>query len=873
MKCLLSLAVAAAALLSAAAENAEWRVPLGNAARWGFTDPVAGDGKGGWTDQGPDADLRDLAEREIHYGPAGFSLIDEAAHPGAAVMVLSRPVRGGRDEAITLELPPNRARGLYLLHAAAWPPRHELGRIVVRYADGSSEEIEINTRDHCKDWRGSSCNLGNGRVAWQGGGFENPVLFASAFPLRQAGPVRLEFRLTAPDAIWLIPAVTLKEEFIPFPPLAPFVAAAGEGFLAFPYRWGTEAGSILDFSNLNDAPAGKYGFVRVAPDGHFTFENAPEKRVRFFGVNLVYHANFPDRETAVRIADELARTGCNLARLHLNDDLLIRAGAESSLEIDPAQLDRMEFLFAKLKERGVYLSIDLFACRRFRKGDGAALFAHAADKMAMKFVYLLDPAARENLKEFARRWLTHVNPHTGLAWKDDPALAFFNLVNEDPAESVYNRGPRRGKEFEELFREKTGREVSPKEFAGFLARLQQGVLDEMLSFVRGELRMKSLVTSLNMDNSPRLGVLRRPFDLVDNHQYHDHPAFTSTPTSNYALPLGFHQQSAIARMGFVPVFTAPNRLYGKPYVQTEYNFCYPNRFRAEGGPLMGAYAALQDWDGLVSYRWAEDLGEREIDGGLRASSFGVNCDPLMLESNRIVALLLRRGDVLPARNRYAIAIPDTIEAAAGVDYTRDQRLLALVSEVGSVFAPERSALPSAASPEAVAAVNALRSSGRAVSDTGEIELDSRRRIFRITAPRALTLTLPEGSARSGVLAVDKADSFQTVALFSMDGEPVAGSARLLLFHLSDILNSGDSFGDDTRTRLTAFGKPPLLLRRARCELSLDTGVRYRVRALSTAGRVKGEAEGRLENGKFLLGLDNFRFGGATAYELTRIDER
>jgi len=123
------------------------------------------------------------------------------------------------------------------------------------------------------------------------------------------------------------------------------------------------------------------------------------------------------------------------------------------------------------------------------------------------------------------------------------------------------------------------------------------------------------------------------------------------------------------------------------------------------------------------------------------------------------------------------------------------------------------------------------------------------------------------------LEIGNADSFQTLALFSMDGKPVAESGRLLLFHLSDMLNSGDSFSDDTRTHLTAYGKLPLLLRRARCELALETGVGYRVRALAPDGRAKGEIEGRVKDGKFRLQLDNFRFGGVTAYELTRTEER
>ena len=45
-------------------------------------------------------------------------------------------------------------------------------------------------------------------------------------------------------------------------------------------------------------------------------------------------------------------------------------------------------------------------------------------------VFVLD-SALANWAAFSRNLLTHVNPYTGLAWKDDPALAGLSLVNED----------------------------------------------------------------------------------------------------------------------------------------------------------------------------------------------------------------------------------------------------------------------------------------------------------------------------------------------------------------------------------------------------------------------------------------------------------
>ena len=863
-KIVLTLVLCALAWSAPAAEF--WPLDISSAARWGFHDEIAGDGKGGWTDQGPDVDLASLTVPKIEYGPAKFHILDEKTHPGATTMVLSRPVRGGNDEVLRVECPENQADGLYILHAAAWPPPDALGEIHVYYKDGKKEVIDVNTREHCRDWRGSGVNLSNGRIAWYGGGFESPVLFASAFPLKHRSPVRIEFKLTAPQAIWLIPAVTLKQEFEPFAPLTPVKMEPGENLMPVEYRWGTEKGSILDFSCLNDAPAGKYGFVKTSGE-NFCFENAPEKTIRFFGTNLVYYAVFPDRELAEKIADELAATGCNLARLHLNDEMLIKKDAATSLEIDPERLDRMEYLVAKLKERGIYLSIDLYGCRRFRPGDGKELSADRAP-FAMKYFYLLRDDAMENLKEFARSWLTHVNPHTGLAWNEEPALAFLNLVNEDPAEDVYSRGPQKGKLFEKLFRTRTGKaKTSSAEFTKFLYELQQKRLQELLTFTRQKLKIRCPVTSLNMFDGPRLAWMREMFDFVDYHAYFDHPSYSR----NYTFPWHFSQQSAITRMGYLPINAVPNRRYGKPFMMSEFLYCYPNQFRAEGGPLIGAYASLQNWACLLSYCFASMEGRnhvKELQGEFRTGCFSVCNDPLMVESNRIAALLFRRGDVQSARKRFVAPFPEKLSLAIPAVYTLESRLLGLVSQLGTEPAGKTTQL-SCESPQAVAAVRKIKASGIAVSDTGELTLDSRNRRFLIDTPKANSITLQNGSVRSGVLELSRPDSFQTVAVFSMDDKPLMDSERLLLFQLSDIVNSGDTFSDQSRTQLTAFGQLPLLLRRARCEIALHTGENYRVYALSSAGARKREIRGERTNGIFRMKLDNFRFGGSTMYELIR----
>ena len=199
----------------------------------------------------------------------------------------------------------------------------------------------------------------------------------------------------------------------------------------------------LDFSHLLDAPAGCHGFVRVKK-GHFTFEDG--KRARFLGFNIATRSNTPTHEDAEKLAARLASMGVNVIRLHAADAPIGEgAGNWSScreaplLDYDkgttrvfnPEGLDRFDYLFAKLKEKGIYLHIDLIVARAFLEGDG--LEYPGSIPACMKRYPMYNARLIELQKEYARELLCHVNPYTGLALKDDPAVMTVQMNNEESA--------------------------------------------------------------------------------------------------------------------------------------------------------------------------------------------------------------------------------------------------------------------------------------------------------------------------------------------------------------------------------------------------------------------------------------------------------
>ncbi len=198
-----------------------------------------------------------------------------------------------------------------------------------------------------------------------------------------------------------------------------------QGAAMFPFvlPWDDASAGPTDMSGWLDKPAGKDGFVAVR-DGHFY---VGEKRIRFFGVNLAFNANFPSHEDAEKIAARMAKFGINCVRFHHMDTQPSPTGLldQEYRHIDPVQLDKLDYFIAQLKARGIYTNLNLHVGRRYpdEKIGGYNTFFKGVDQFMPRMIELQ--------KEFARELLTHVNPYTKLSYVDDPAVAFVEINNEN----------------------------------------------------------------------------------------------------------------------------------------------------------------------------------------------------------------------------------------------------------------------------------------------------------------------------------------------------------------------------------------------------------------------------------------------------------
>ena len=130
------------------------------------------------------------------------------------------------------------------------------------------------------------------------------------------------------------------------------------GYFAFTQPVLDTAPSFTDLSFLNEKPAGAAGFIQVR-DGHFV--DGHGARIRFLGTNVTFGGALPDKQHAADLAGHLAKYGFNVIRFHHIDGRSAPNGLRvgNTPELDPAQLDKLDWFIYHLKQNGIYANLNL----------------------------------------------------------------------------------------------------------------------------------------------------------------------------------------------------------------------------------------------------------------------------------------------------------------------------------------------------------------------------------------------------------------------------------------------------------------------------------------------------------------------------------
>ncbi|MDR3638245.1 MAG: hypothetical protein P4L84_30860 [Isosphaeraceae bacterium] len=353
------------------------------------------------------------------------------------------------------------------------------------------------------------------------------------------------------------------------------------------------AGSALDASFLLDGPAGKHGFVTVR-EGRLAFSRGG--RARFFGVSLLAPTAFLAPEKADALADRLARSGINLVRL---GDLDSAIGPDRSLfddsrddtkAFDEVALRKLDHLIAALKKRGVYVALELQSTRRFRSEDGVKDIGQLPIGGGAAVVF--DPKIGELSLASARALLKHVSAETGLALRDEPALAWVTLAGElslfDLIDDPASLPPSYANELR-------AQSVKAPGLAGrrLWMSLESDHWKEFADVLRTDKLRVPIASASHWRREREFSEAVQAFDLVDDRLYWTAP-FWSLPDRRSLLwsPDGGLVGGALRK-----------RKTDKPYavgqwaIQTAGAWALPH----EGADVMlaSAIAADEDWDALV----------------------------------------------------------------------------------------------------------------------------------------------------------------------------------------------------------------------------------------------------------------------------------
>lgn len=552
--------------------------------------------------------------------------------------------------------------------------------------------------------------------------------------------------------------------------------------------------ALLDLRGLNERRAGQRGFIKAAGDD---FTDGAGQPLRFWAVNA---GPADDPDGADYLAARLAKNGVNLARLH--------GGWFDRSSNDPRALrkEHVDRCFRQIQafaDQGIYVHLSIYFPLWMQLKESDGIEGGALGKHPMGLL-LFEPAFQSLWKSWARSVLTTRNPYTGKTLAEDPAVAFFEIQNEDSAFfwtfrpdllgpgpyrrlcqrfglwaakrhgsldkaiaawqgerhpddgpgslGLYNPWDMTRDGFSKSSRAKNARVTDQ---IRFLAELQRQTYAELSDFLRKECGFKGVITASNWTTTDnrRLGMIERwtytAADCIDRHGYFG--GASKGDGSDYMVRVGHTYGEQAAVLDPTTALTGYLQLAGKPHIQTEIMWSEPNRLIADGPLLLSAYSALQGVDGIFSF--ATRSGTWDATG---TSKWPV-MRPGWLGQFPATALLYRRGDVktAPAVLRQVVSIDDLFQfkgsgfvEGPNSDFRLAQAPKALEAGRDEAFDPylycigrvER-VIGGAGSPTALDVSACIDHARRtATSITGELRWDWGQGLVTVNSPRSQAAT-------------------------------------------------------------------------------------------------------------------------------------
>lgn len=190
--------------------------------------------------------------------------------------------------------------------------------------------------------------------------------------------------------------------------------------------------ALLDLSFLNEEVAGQHGWITTSEDGN-DFSRGDGQPMRFWATGTtVFRLGMAELKDHAKF---LAKRGINLVRWH--GQIVPKGPKDDFHSIDKKALDELFQMVAAMKEQGIYVAISPYYAELVRRrGWGKAIGKNwpvprteGVNNTAQLLFF--DKELQSAYKSWIKQLLMTKNPYTGLALKDDPAVALFQIQNED----------------------------------------------------------------------------------------------------------------------------------------------------------------------------------------------------------------------------------------------------------------------------------------------------------------------------------------------------------------------------------------------------------------------------------------------------------
>jgi len=547
-------------------------------------------------------------------------------------------------------------------------------------------------------------NIGNfgviSKITVTESGFESPLVITLDHPMKvtadrdlrvqlatdliKAGDTRATITWTFPDP----PALLAKDsDVLKFAPIVPT-----DDWFVYRPTWKTDK-SVIGFEDWLEQPAGKHGGVRIAGD---RFQFADGTPVQFWGVNLSYKDNAPEKANAEFTAARLAKCGVNAVRMHKfgNSGWGGIGDENNSTKMTPDGLDHFDYFTSQLAKNGIYYGWSHSFKFAIRPGDKNRLSGFdELMKNGGKTYAVINWAedVQDLMIDMVVNLLRHKNPYTGTIYAEDPALSYVELQNEDDVffyttSGALNAFPVYRKQLEAHFTEWLTSKYNAQEK---LAVAWAGALKDGESLEQSNLAIQGVPWEMSDAHLPQTtsGVRQRLLDTAVFLHYTQNKFYNKfvkairgtgyqgplvgSPWQAPAMLPHYYNLRSDSLVGYIDrhnyfgggftdtllktpgggfLSTGLQQVAGRPFGTSEWIHVYPSLYSAEGPVIMAAYGLrLQGWGASYEFNSTSKRGDsaKEIVGNQPFGVWNANV-PTQIGQYPILARMIMRGDVTTA---------------------------------------------------------------------------------------------------------------------------------------------------------------------------------------------------------------------------------